>query len=72
LDGWKDVNHNSNVIRPGTSTNDTIRDKDLIKNNYSGDQLKKDIRSSNSNDLELNSLDRNSGCDDVLKELENL
>ncbi len=30
--GWKDVNHNSNQIRPGSSTNATIRDKDLVKN----------------------------------------
>ncbi len=72
MNGWKDINHNSNIIRPGTSTNDTIRDKDFIKNNYSGDHLKKGLRSHNSNDLELNSLDRNSACEDVLKELENL
>ena len=31
--GWKEVIQNSNVIRPGSSTNATIRDRDTNKNN---------------------------------------
>jgi hypothetical protein len=44
----------------------------MIKNNKYGDNMKTILRSQDSHDIELNSLERHSACDDVLKEFDNL
>ena len=64
-DGWGDLTRTSNgVIRPGSSTNATLRD---FRNRNEAAAKRRSLRSQdmNDNDLELNSLDRDSNDGDV-------
>lgn len=63
--GWGDLTRNSNgVIRPGSSTNATLRD---FRNRNDARAKRRSLRSQDMNDgdLELNSLDRDSNEGDV-------
>lgn len=62
--GWGDLTRNSNgVIRPGSSTNATLRD--FRNRNEAAKRRSLRSQDMNDNDLELNSLDRDSNDGDV-------